>query len=451
MQWTVNIISIVFLSSCMSSCRQPTTENQQPSGSLSTVDTGLASFIGKIKAVDNHAHPNTINADDQGSDALPLDGLGNIELPVRVRNESQTWLEAAGALYGCRDTILNAQSMKGLLDTIKEVRQQKAAGFPAWALDQAGIQIMFGNRISMGPGLSPERFRWVAYLDALLFPLSTKSEASLTPDREKLYPLEDRLLKKYLADLKIPTLPATFDAYLKQVVTATLESQHKGGCIAVKFEAAYLRSLDFEKSGLQAASEVYGRYRLGGEPSHEMYKLLQDYIFRYIAREAGRLGMAVHIHSFPGAGNYFVAADCDPLLLEPVFNDPELRKTTFVLIHGGGTFAKHTSAMLWKPNVYADISLLTQLWPPDQLAIVLRDWLSQFPEKILFGTDAVSFGPGLGWEMSAWIASSTARRALTIALSQMISSHEINLARAKEIATMVMRTNAGKLYRLGID
>ena len=451
MQRAVNIISIVFLSFCMSSCRQPTTENQGSSGSLSTIDTGLASFIGKIKAVDNHAHPNTIDADDQGSDALPLDGLGNIELPVRVRNESQTWLEAAEALYGCRDTILNEQSMKLLMDTIKEVRRQKAAGFPAWALDQAGIQIMFGNRISMGPGLSPERFRWVAYLDALLFPLSTKSEASLTPDREKLYPLEDRLLKKYLADLNIPALPATFDAYLKQVVTATLESQHKGGCIAVKFEAAYLRSLDFEKSGLQAASEVYERYRLGGEPSHEKYKLVQDYIFRYIAREAGRLGMAVHIHSFPGAGNYFVAADCDPLLLEPVFNDPELRKTTFVLIHGGGTFAKHTSAMLWKPNVYADISLLTQLWPPDQLAIVLRDWLSQFPEKILFGTDAVSFGPGLGWEMSAWIASSTARQALTIALSQMISSHEINLARAKEIATMVMRTNAGRLYHLGID
>ena len=218
----------------------------------------------------------------------------------------------------------------------------------------------------------------------------------------------------------------------------------------MKFEAAYLRSLDFEKAELQPASEVYAHYVNGGEPSHEKYKLLQDFIFRYIAREAGRLGMAVHIHSFPGAGNYFVAAGCDPLLLEPVFNDPELRNTKFVLIHGGGTFSKHTSAMLWKPNVYADISLLTQLWTPDQLAAVLRDWLSQFPEKIFFGTDAVSFGPGLGWEMSAWIASTTGRQALTIALSGMISSNEISLSRAKEIATMVLRTNAGNLYNLGL-
>jgi predicted TIM-barrel fold metal-dependent hydrolase len=283
-----------------------------------------------------------------------------------------------------------------------------------------------------------------------LFPLSTKAEAAITPDREKLFPLEDQLLKKYLSDLNISKLPATLDEYMKQVVTATLEAQKKGGCVAAKFEAAYLRSLDFEKVSLQSAREVYSKNINGGVPSHENYKLLQDFLFRYIAGEAGRLGMAVHIHSFPGAGNYFVAAGCDPLLLEPVFNDPELRNTKFVLIHGGGTFSKHTSAMLWKPNVYADISLLTQLWTPDQLAVVLRDWLSQFPEKILFGTDAVSFGPGLGWEMSAWIASTTARQALSIALSGMIQSNEISRSRAKEIATMVMRTNAGNLYHLGL-
>ena len=100
--------------------------------------------------------------------------------------------------------------------------------------------------------------------------------------------------------------------------------------------------------------------------------------------------------------------------------------------------------------MYADISLLTQLWTPDQLAVVLRDWLSQFPEKILFGTDAVSFGPALGWETSAWIASATGRKALTLALSGMISDNEITLNRAKEIADMVLRTNAGKLYNLGL-
>jgi predicted TIM-barrel fold metal-dependent hydrolase len=442
------IISLAFIIFYMPSCNQSRTANE--SSYQSATNAELAEFINKIKAVDNHAHPNTINPDDKGSDALPLDGLGNIELPARVRPESQTWLDACKTLYGFTGTELNEKAMKDLTSTAENVKKQKGEKFPDWALDQAGIEVMFGNRITMGSGLSSPRFRWVSYVDALLFPLSTKAEATVTPDREKLFPLEDQLLKKYLSNLNISKLPATLDEYLKEVVTATLEAQKKGGCIAVKFEAAYLRSLDFEKVSLQSAREVYSKNVNGGEPSHENYKLLQDYLFRYMAGEAGRLGMVVHIHSFPGAGNYFVAAGCDPLLLEPVFNDPELLNTKFVLIHGGGTFSKHTSAMLWKPNVYADISLLTQLWTPDQLAAVLRDWLSQFPEKILFGTDAVSFGPGLGWEMSAWIASTTGRQALSIALSGMIRSNEISLSRAKEIATMVMRTNAGNLYNLGL-
>src|SRR5204863_7904660 len=333
----------------------------------SAPDTELAEFINKIKAVDNHAHPNTIDPDDKGSDALPLDGLGAIELPARVRPESKTWLDASKALYGFTSDELNKKAMKDLMDTVENVKKQKGEKFPDWALDQAGIEVMFGNRISMGPGLSSPRFRWVSYVDALLFPLSTKAEAAVTPDREKLFPLEDQLLKNYLSDLNITKLPATLDEYLKQIVTATLESQKKGGCLGLKFEAAYLRSLDFEKPSLQSAKEVYSKNINGGEPSHENYKLLQDFIFHYTAKEAGRMGMAIHIHSFPGAGNYFVAKGCDPLLLESVFNDPELRNTKFVIIHGGGTFSQHTSAMLWKPNVYADLSLLTLVWTPDQL------------------------------------------------------------------------------------
>ena len=451
MKILITIISFAFMTVYMSSCNHPPSANGETTSYQPATDTELTEFISKIKAVDNHTHANTIDPNDKGFDALPLDALFPFELPARVRPESQKWLAASKAVYGFTATGLNEKTIKDLSDTIGKVMKWQGEKFPEWALDQAGIEVMLANRIAMGPGLSSPRFRWVSYVDALLFPLSTKAEAAVTPDREKLFPLEDQLLRKYLSDLNITKLPATLDEYLKQVVTGTLEAQKTGGCVALKFEAAYLRSLDFEKVSLQSAREVYSRNVNGGEPSRERYKLLQDFIFRFIAAEAGRLGMAVHIHSFPGAGNYFVAQDCDPLLLEPVFNDPELHNTKFVLIHGGGTFSQHTSAMLWKPNVYADISLLTLIWTPDQLAAVLKDWISQFPEKVIFGTDASSFGPGLGWEMSAWLGAATARQALIIALSEMIRSNEISLSSAKEIATMVLRTNAGNLYKLGLN
>ena len=227
-----------------------------------------------------------------------------------------------------------------------------------------------------------------------------------------------------------------------------IEHQRQGGCVAVKFEAAYLRPLDFDEASVESAQSVYSRYATGGEPSHAEYKGLEDFLFRYIAREAGRLGMAVHIHSFEGAGAFYQAAGSDPLLLESAFNDQRLRGTNFVIVHGGGAYASHAGAMIAKPNVYLDISAMTLIYTPATLAGTLRNWLLQYPEKVLFGTDATAFGPDAGWELTAWIGTATGRQALGIALSEMMRNGEVSRTRAEEIATMVMRTNAVQLYKL---
>ena len=67
---------------------------------------------------------------------------------------------------------------------------------------------------------------------------------------------------------------------------------------------------------------------------------------------------------------------------------------------------------------------------------------------MLFGSDASAFGPDMGWELAAWIATKNGRTALALALTGMIREGEVSRARAEKIATMVMRTNAGKLYKL---
>jgi uncharacterized protein len=70
------------------------------------------------------------------------------------------------------------------------------------------------------------------------------------------------------------------------------------------------------------------------------------------------------------------------------FNDPALRATNFVIVHGGGVFSAHAGAMLWKPNLFVDMSAMTRLYTPDHLDGVLKEWLSQFPNEVLFGSDA---------------------------------------------------------------
>lgn len=416
----------------------------------SSADPEISAFVAKIRAVDNHSHANSVAPGDTDADALPLDGIAPFEIPAPLRPDNPAWLAAYRALYGYPHTDLSDAHMVELRDAMERVAKEQGEKFPAWVLDQIGTEVLLANRIAMGPGLAPPRVRWVSYADALMLPLSTKAEAASSPDREKLFPLEDALLQRYLSGLNIARCPRTLEAYLKTVVTPTLEAQRKGGAVAVKFEAAYLRALDFDDVAADAASRIYAKYAGGGVPSRAEYKALQDFLFRYIAREAGRLGMAVHIHALEGAGNFFEIAGADPLLLESVFDDPALRKTNFVVIHGGGIFSAHGGAMLWKPNVYVDMSLMTLVYPPSRLAAVLRDWLTQFPEKVLFGSDAVSLGPDMGWEVAAWVGTRNARMALAQALTDMIQSGEVDRAGAEAIATMVMRTNAGKLYGLAL-
>jgi hypothetical protein len=69
----------------------------------------------------------------------------------------------------------------------------------------------------------------------------------------------------------------------------------------------------------------------------------------------------------------------------------------------------------------------------------------------MFGSDAFGLGPDMGWELSAWISAKNGRTALAIALTDMIRNREVSRTRAEEIATMVLRTNASKLYGLGLN
>ncbi len=420
-----------------------------PGDAAATAESEIAAFIGKIRAVDNHSHANSVAPGDSDQDALPLEVIFPFEVPVQLRPDNPDWLAAYKALYKYPHADMSDPHMIELRRAMQDIAKEQGEQFPAWVLDKVGTEVLLANRIAMGPGLTPPRFRWVSYVDALMLPLSTKAEAATSPDREKLFPLEDKLLQRYMSNLKVAKLPSTLDAYLVSVVTPTLETQQKGGCVAVKFEAAFLRPLDFEEVPASTASRIYAKYSGGGEPSHAEYKALQDFLFRYIAGQAGRLGMAVHIHSFDGPGNFFRAAGADPLLLESVFNDPALRKTNFVIVHGGGVYSSHAGAMLWKPNVYLDVSAMTLLYTRAKLAEVLRDWLTQYPEKVLFGSDAAAFGPDMGWEVAAWIATRNGRAALALALTDMIRNGEVSRTRAEEIATMVMRTNAMALYKLG--
>jgi predicted TIM-barrel fold metal-dependent hydrolase len=358
-------------------------------------------------------------------DALPVDNLEAQSDPARQRPKAPIVVAAGAQLFhGDKAGAIKAHG----------------ADYATWMLDQMGIDVMLANRVAMGPGLPPSRFAWVPFADALMYPLDNTALA-VTPDQKAFFPLEDKLLKRYYAESGVASKPATLDEYLDKVVRATLERHKQGGALAEKFEMAYLRTLEVGTPSLADARKVYA----AGSGD---YKLLQDYIFRFIAAECGRLGMSVHLHVAHGGGSYFHTTWANPLLLEPLLVDPALRKTTFVMIHGGWPFTREVTAMLTKPNAYVDFSEQTQFNTPHDTAEVLRGWLAYVPEKVMFATDAYPASAELGWEESGLIAASNGREALVRALSGMVRDHEITREQALELARMVLRDNARKLYEL---
>ncbi len=402
------------------------------SGCARAVDPELARAISAIKAIDNHAHPVRPTAPgdkvDDEFDALPVDSLEAQSDPIRQRGKSPIVTAAHTQLYGS--------------GTKADVMKAHPSDYATWVLDRAGIETMVANRVAMGPGLPAPRFLFVPFADALMFPLGT-AQLIKNPDQRAFYPLEDKLLQRYYTESGVPGKPATLGEYLAKVVTATLERHKKSGALAEKYELAYLRTLAIGNPTRAEAERAYSGSTGGGD-----YTALQDYIFRYIALECGRLGMGVHIHVAHGGGGYFNTSWANPMLLEPLLNDPALRKTNFVMIHGGWPWTREITPLLTKPNAYLDYSEQLSFDTPHNVAEALRGWLAYVPEKVLFATDAYPFSADLGWEEAAVVASNSSREALGRALTAMMRDGEITRERAVELATMVMRDNARKLYGL---
>ncbi len=142
------------------------------------IDMQLAAEIAKIKAIDNHAHPVLAAEGDREFDALPVDNMEPQSDPVALR---------PGAIHSSFTA-----------DSKNAAKQQRGDQYPAWVLDQLGIDIMFANRVAMGASIQPPRFRWVPYADALIFPLDNSLLAAANSDRKAFFALEDKLRARYL-------------------------------------------------------------------------------------------------------------------------------------------------------------------------------------------------------------------------------------------------------------
>jgi hypothetical protein len=412
-----------------------------PSADLQKVYERLLKQIDRIPIYDDHSHATFLDDSDMDAMASPPDE----STVLRLRDDNPEFVAAAKALFGYPYDDFKPEHAKWLID--KKKAAEAAGGTAYWdsILDKLNIETCLANRVALAPYLDPKRFHWVFFVDSFLFPFDNHGQNAMNGDMAVYIPLQEKVLRRYMKQEGVNALPADLAGYEAFVRQTLADNQKKGG-VAMKFEAAYFRTLFFRDPPREKAEAIYVQFHAGGVPSEEDYRTFQDYIFRVLIDQAGKLHLPVHFHSAVGIGDYFSLRNGNPLNLENVLRDPRYSKVNFVLIHGGYPY---TLDMIWltaAKNVYTDSSLMGYYVYPSELKNILKQWISLFPEKIMFASDAFPFNDAVGAEETFWLAARSARTAIAAALAELVSEGAFTEEKALELARLYLHDNAAKLY-----
>lgn len=432
-------LAVIFLASCASLAAAQA--NPYPSGDVKKTYERLLKQIDAIALFDNHAHPGFADDSDVDAMASPPD-----ESPtLRLRDDNPEFVAAAKALFGYPYDDFKPEHSKWLADKKKAAEAQGGTAYFDSILDKLNVEICLANRAMMPAYLNTKRFRWVFFGDAFFFPFDNHDQTTSTPDMAVYVPLQEKMLSRWKKQESVEGLPAELAGY-EDFIRRTMADNQKRGGVAIKFEAAYFRSLRFSDPPRADADAIYAKYRAGGVPSEKEYKVFQDYVFRVMVDQAGKLHLPMHFHTCVGIGDYFSLRNGNVLNLENVVRDARYKNVTFVLIHGGWPYEREASLMTAVKNVYMDTSFQTEMLYPSQFKDVVKQMLTLYPDKMMYGSDAFPFNEALGAEESAWLAARTTRTGLAAALAELIEEHAISEAKAMQLAHNYLHDNAARLY-----
>ena len=217
--------------------------------------------------------------------------------------------------------------------------QAEGEQYPAWVLDQMGVETMLANRVEMGSSIQPPRFRWVPYADALMFPLdnsASRSESRTARHSSRSKTSCARATWRSRSPWRRPPRsPTILPAWSLPRSSATSRAARW----PKSSRPPICGRLHFDAVDRAAAERVYARF-IGkaplGEPTTSPCRISCS-----ATSPPNAAGWAWPSTStrMAGAGGYFDVQGANPLQLESVLNDPALRKTKFV--HGARRLALH--------------------------------------------------------------------------------------------------------------
>ncbi len=230
-----------------------------------------------------------------------------------------------------------------------------------------------------------------------------------------------------------------FRTYVERYRAACVAAVRERGCVAFKTVIAYRTGL-----AVRPVSEGEARAAYEGDAEADVaaQKVVRDYLFNVTARLAAELGVPLTIHTgFTGLTKPWSYGD--PTGLVQVLTEPEVRDTTFVLLHGGypwGGAAGYMAAH--HPNVFVDLS---EVIPSTSIGIErhLEEVLEFAPlTKVMLGSD------GLAIPELHWYGLVLAKRALGNVFDRLVAGGVLRPEQTERYAGLICHGTAERLYRL---
>ena len=397
----------------------------------------LAAALDRVPAIDTHTH-------------LLGKGTFNRELATRgplLNRSTHPWFPSIlKARFGITVDPAYSESSLEAIATARAVMVKRLGeqGYLMNHLDYTQTEIALVNDNSRRL-IDDKRLRWVPHASTFLYPLPADHLMARSPAHKADIAEAQKDLQGFLADAGFTSVPVDLAVYVR-FLDDMLRRWQKHGAVGVKFFDAYLRTLRIADVSETQAASLYAKGRTAPLARDE-YLALQDFLWRHILLEAGKIALPVHIHSSLGVPPFLRSLESDVRNLEDVLADAKFFATPIVLIHGGGPWHEVAIYLALKPNVWVDISSMGFLYPVPDFADVLRRYLLFAPEKVLYGTDAASYPsvPG-GAEVQHLMLSRATRDALYVALAGLVRDGVIDQERAVEMGRGVLRENARRLY-----